>query len=425
MHGPRSRRQCLRAVAVGALGVAGCTADRATPSRTTHLSTTTATATETTHGPTSGPDERVTRTPPGEPALDPVGDWPTLGFDAANTGYAPDGSGLRDAERHWRLDAGGPASVADGALYNVHDRDAEYAALTRRDPGTAEVTSATRLVQYGVNAPPTVADGRVYVTTFIEAFCLAADRDEVLWHGPEMDGVQGGPTVHGGTVYVNSGGYRGVPPHVRAFDAASGEQRWRYDTGSESKSTPAVAGGRVFVNSRDGLHAVDAATGERAFVVADAGYDWATPAAATDAVYTTAYREDGVELLAIDAADGTVRWRAPADPTRHGPPVVADGLVYAGTDDGVVAFDAADGAEVATLHWRGSPVARVGSVVYATEGGVLYALDADGGGVLWTYRTEQVQIQDTVGRTIYGVTPVDGTVYVSARDAFHGLGPAR
>jgi outer membrane protein assembly factor BamB len=287
------------------------------------------------------------------------------------------------------------------------------------------VESATRLVRYGVNAPPTAAAGRVYVTTFIEVFCLAAGRDEVLWRGPEMDGVHGAPTVHDGTVYVNSGGYRGVQPHVRAFDAASGEEQWRYDTRSESKGTPAVAGGRAFVNSRDGLHAIDAATGDREFVVPETAYDWATPAATPDAVYTTAYRDgDGAELLAIDAADGTVRWRVPAGSTRHGPPVVADDVVYVGTDDGVVAL-AADGTEIASLGGAGTPVARVGSVAYAVDGGVLHALDAHGGGVLWSYTTESVRVEDTSGRRIYGVTPVDGAVYVSARDGFHGLGPSR
>lgn len=428
MDAPRSRRQVLRALAAGGAAVAGCTGDRARttpstrrPTTTTATATTTTTETTETHGSTSGPDERETRTPPGAPELDPGGEWPTLGFDAANTGYDPHGTGLRDAERYWRLDAGGPASLHGGTLYNVHDRDREYAALTRRDPATAAVQSATRLVQYGVNSPPTVAAGRVYVATFIEVLCLAPDRDEVLWRGPEMDGVHGTPTVHDGTVYVNSGGFQGVQPHVRAFDAASGEEQWRYDTGSESKGTPAVAGGRVFVNSRDGLHAIDAATGDRAFVVPDAAYDWATPAATADAVYTTAYRDDGVELLAIDAADGTVRWRVPADPTHHGPPVVAGDIVYAGTDDGVVAL-AADGTKIASLGGAGAPVARVGSVVYAADGGVLYALDAHAG-ELWSHTTEQVRVEDTVGRAISGVTPVDGAVYVSARDGFHGLGP--
>jgi hypothetical protein len=42
-----------------------------------------------------------------------------------------------------------------------------------------------------------------------------------------------------------------------------------------------------------------------------------------------------------------------------------------------------------------------------------------------THTTDSVRIRDTVGRPVYGVTPVHGAVYVAARDAFHAFGPAR
>ncbi|WP_137287269.1 outer membrane protein assembly factor BamB family protein [Halorussus salinisoli] len=422
----RSRRAFLRAVTVGSLGLAGCTGERRPVGSTTTPppSTTATTDGETTAG-TTGPDERVTETPPGAPALPASGEWPTYRFDARNTGYNPDGDGLRDGEQYWRLRAGGPASVSDDALFNVSGYERDEGALTRRDPGTLSVRSATGLVGYGINSPPTVADGRVFVTTFVEAFCLAADRDEVLWRGPEMDGIHGAPTVSDDTVFVNSGGYQSVPAQLRAFDAASGDQRWRYDTESESKSAPAVADGRVFVVARDGLHAIDAATGAGLFVVGDAGDEWSAPVVADGTVYVVAYRDEDDELFAIDAADGTVHWRFQPSGLDGEPPVVADGTVYVGTDRGVVALDSSDGTRTTTLGNQGTPVARVGDVIYATDRGTLFALDAegDGEGVLWSHRTEQVQIEDTIGRNIYGVTPVDGAVYVSARDAFHGFGP--
>lgn len=437
MPSPRSRRDLLRALAVGSVGLAGCvgedesaatttrtattTADATTATTTRTTSTTTSTARTRTTSDISSIDERVTATPPGEPSLSPSGEWPAYRFDAQNTGYAPGGDGLRDGEAYWRLRAGGPPSVSDGDLFNVSGYEREGAALTRRDPATMAVRSATDLVEYGVNSPPTVADGRVFVTTFIEAFCLAADRDELLWRGPEMDGIQGTPTVADDTVFVNSGGYKSVPAHLRAFDAATGTERWRYDTGSETKSTPAVADGTVFVNGRDGLHAVDAATGDARYTVPETGARWASPAVSNGTVYVVA---EGGELFAIDAADGSVRWRFQDPELDDEPPVLADGLVYAGTESGVVALDTADGSKVTSLGGGGTPVARVGDVLYAVEDGELHALDAGGDGLLWSHRTEQVQISDTIGRTIYGVTPVDGAVYVSARDAFHGIGPA-
>lgn len=424
---PHTRRDVLEAVvAAGTLGVAGCATSSSPGSdgQSPPSPTETAEPPATESNPTGGPDERVTATPPGSPALDPSGAWPTYRFDAANTGFAPEGRGLRDAEPHWRLNAGGPASVAAGTLFNLHGLGRDYVSLARRDPATAEVRSATRLVQYGTNAPPTFADGRAFVTTFIEVFCLAADRDEVRWRGPEMDGIQGAPTVHDGTVFVNSGGFKGVSPHLRAFDAATGEERWRYDTDSESKSTPAVGDGGVFVSARDGLHGVDAATGDERFVVEEAGGEWSTAVVADGIVYTMAYREGDDELFAVDAADGTVRWTVPTERGGSDPPVVADDLVYVGSGDGVVALDASDGTRAAELGGSGTPVARLGDVVYLTDAGAIVAVDADGGARLWSHRTEEVQIHDTIGRHVYGVTPVDGAVYVSARDAFYGFGPA-
>jgi outer membrane protein assembly factor BamB len=431
MPTPRSRRQVLRSLSVGgALGLAGCLGGSESPDSvsTTDSTTTTppTTATTTDAEPTTetdDTDERVTRTPPGSPALSPSGEWPTYRFDARNAGYNPDGAGVRDVEPYWRLRPVGTPSVSDDALFAVSGYDRNSRAFTRRNPATAGVRSETDLVQYGVNSPPTVADGRAFVTTFIEVFCLATDRDEVLWRGPEMDGVQGAPTVSDGTVFVNSGGFQSVSSHLRAFDAETGAERWRYDTGSETKSTPAVADGRVFVNSAEGLHAVDTGSGERLYTVPETGNEWGTPAISEGTVYVVATRREDNELFAIDAADGSVRWRHRSSELGSDPPVLADGLVYVPDADGVVALDSSAGTPVTTLGGRGEPVARVGSVVYAVENGELYALDAEGEGVLWSYRTEEVQIQDTIGRNVYGVTPVDGAIYVSARDAFHGIGP--
>lgn len=434
---PRFRRQVLRSLGVaGAYGLTGClggsesasqTTTSATPARLTPPPTTTTTSTGGDDGDevtgTESIDERVKRTPPGTPALSPSGEWPEYRFDAGNTGYDPEGSGVRDAEPYWRLRPAGTPSVSEGTMYNQATHGPDSAGLARRDPATAEVRSTTELVEYGVNSPPTVADGCVFVTTFIEVFCLAADRDEVLWRGPEMDGVQGAPTVSDGTVFVNSGGFRSVSPHLRAFDAETGAEQWRYDTGSETKSTPAVADGRVFVNARNGLHAVDAASGERLYRVPETVGEWSTASVSDGTVYVASERDEADELFAIDAVSGSVRWRYRSSALGSEPPVVADEVVYAPSEDGVVALDSTDGTTVTALGGRGTPVARVGDVLYAVEDGSLYALDARGDGVRWSYRTEQVQVQDTIGRIIYGVTPVDGAVYVSARDAFHGLGP--
>lgn len=420
------RRPLLGALLTIALG--GCSQSNE-PSSTTGVTSSAPTTNtvsttddpETTTG-TSGPDERVKTPPPGDPPLEPSGTWPQFRYDGGNTGANPDGEGVRDGDSYWRLRPSGPASIDANALYNVTTRDGTRG-LARRRPTTFESTAHTPLVGYGVNSPSALAGDRVFVTTFIEVFCLAADRDEVLWRGPEMNGIQAAPTVAGDQVFVNSGGFQDVAPHVRAFDVADGTEHWRYDTNAESKGTPAVADGAVYVTASDGLHAVDSASGERLFHEPSVTGRWATPATDGERVYAMSRTDGTKELVVLDAANGAERWRKQTPAMDSEPPVVTSDSVYIATDDGVVALDPSDGTERATLGGRGKPVALVGDVLYATEGGTLYAIDTSGEGELWSHTTEEVQIEDTIGQHIYGVTPVDGAVYVSARDAFHGIGP--
>ena len=51
---------------------------------------------------------------------------------------------------------------------------------------------------------------------------------------------------------------------MHAIDAATGKAAWTFTTRARVDSSPAVAGGRVYVGSNDGrLYVLDAATGEK------------------------------------------------------------------------------------------------------------------------------------------------------------------
>ena len=73
-------------------------------------------------------------------------------------------------------------------------------------------------------------------------------------------------------------------------------------------------------------------------------------------------------------------------------PTVADGVVYAGSDDNhVYALD----AETGELLWRfetddvirSSPTVAGGAVYVGSNDNHVYALDAETGGLLWSYAT--------------------------------------
>jgi outer membrane protein assembly factor BamB len=341
-----------------------------------------------------------------------------------------EGRGLRDGAAYWRIDGGevpywrfegGGAPATDGErLFNVAKGPEGDVFLARRDPRTLAIASRTEFEWAGeVIHPPTVAGDRTFLTRFESVICFATDRDEVLWRGPTMDGISGAPTVHDDTVLVATGGFTGVDPQLRAFATEDGEQLWRYDGGTDA-GTPAVADGTAFVGGSDGVHAVDLATGERRFRAPDVTDDLAAPIVADGTVVST-YDLLGM-VVALSADDGTVLWRHAAETDR--PPVVAEGEVYVdtGTEEGTVALDLEDGSVRRTFDGGGAPVARVGDVLYTASNGVLRALDVDGSH-LWTHATERVQVDDMIGQGISGVTPVDGAVYVAARDGLHGIGP--
>ena len=79
------------------------------------------------------------------------------------------------------------------------------------------------------------------------------------WRFETGDIVRSSPAVAGGTVYVGS-----FDNHLYAIDAETGEQQWQFETGDRVRSSPAVAGGTVYVGSNDGhLYAIDAETGQQ------------------------------------------------------------------------------------------------------------------------------------------------------------------
>ncbi|ELZ30875.1 PQQ repeat-containing protein [Halogeometricum pallidum JCM 14848] len=426
-----TRRSFLQLSGLALAAAAGCASrgddasspTDAPPRPSTATPTESPPATET-YGPTDGPDERLTRTPPGDPPLNPDGSWPQYRFDAGNTGYASEAEGLRDGVGYWSLNGGHVPSVADGALYNLHVGD-ETTDFTRRDPATATVRSRTELVDYGTNSPPAVADDRAFVTTFAEVFCLATDRDEVLWRGPRTRGIQGAPTVVDDALLVNCGGFTETEPQLSAFDF-DGTERWTYESGFDSNSTPAVGDGAVFVSTEADIRAVELATGEERFVTDTVHDRWANVVVSDGTAYVAGHvgNEDD-RVYALNASDGSVEWRTGPFRNRPGPPVVAGGTVYVGgAGDAMLALDAEDGAQVREFGRRAEPICRAGDVLYARQDGWLYAYDATTGEGLWSYRTPEVQVSDQIMQGVYGVTPVGSAVYVDAADGLHGIGPA-
>lgn len=272
-----------------------------------------------------------------------------------------------------------------------------------------------------VPASPAIAGGLVYFPSYDGRFyAVEAQTGALRWKTAtggerrfEAKGLHGmqpksqtfpdpydiflsSPVVAAGTVYFGSG-----DGNFYALDAASGELRWKFQTGDVVHASPAYAGGTLYFGSWDSyFYAVDAATGkekwrfhggEDPFVHNQVGFQ-SSPVVADGVVYTGC-RDSNV--YALDAATGKEKWRF----NNRGSwvissPAVAGGKVVFGTSDSSLfhAVEAATGKAVYQQDTKAfvfSSPAVAGDVVYlGVLNGTLEARDLNTGALLWDFRTE-------------------------------------
>lgn len=191
----------------------------------------------------------------------------------------------------------------------------------------------------------------------------------------------------------------GSPARVWTAQVDGGSNRQRL------AAPPVVAEGKLFVvDVTATVHAFDANTGAKLWSGSVAEGDENRPARFGGGVSYDGgrvYATDGLgDVVAMNAADGAVAWRAkPGGPLR-GAPTVANDTVYVLTQDNqIFALNQADGkvrwAQSGTLEQQGvfgvaAPASAQGTVVAGFSSGELNAYRYENGRVLW---------QDALSRT--------------------------
>ena len=135
----------------------------------------------------------------------------------------------------------------------------------------------------------------------------------------------------------------------------------------------------------------------------------------------TVYFASGGALYALNASDGTTKWRYPADGKAHadfgGTPALAGGFLYAADDNGqVYKLDAATGKETWTAKLEGAlrsaPVVSGGLVYLGSTSDHCYALSAETGAVAWDEPTEgAITASPTITGGLVVFTSTDNHVY--------------
>jgi outer membrane protein assembly factor BamB len=133
---------------------------------------------------------------------------------------------------------------------------------TESDPGTLyAIDAASGNVRWRyqpggiVFTAPVAASGLVYVKTATNGAVHALDRQtgKLAWKHVTSVSASNGVAVAGGRLYYS------LSLAMQALDARSGAPLWKFDPGNYDamSTTPAVAGGLVFIGSNDGtLYAI-------------------------------------------------------------------------------------------------------------------------------------------------------------------------
>lgn len=416
---PCHRRDVLAGFSTGAVVLAGCTSLRGGASNTT----------TTTDPAPIGPPEDDTS---GEPGL-----WPIEGHDAGRTG-ATTRSTVPDAvEAHWsqeRSDAAhsttapvvGPNHIFVGYSESTDTNGVYDARVAGFDPKTGTERFDVR-----------IGRGRVYGLALTDDHLIAVTRGDgdqrsrlaAVSDGGAQEWTQALPDVTGppalldGTLYLAT---RGDDSAVIAFDT-DGTEQWRQAVDGGCYNAPVVGVGAVFVGLEDGrVTALDATSGAHRWTQPIAPDDpccpdiQGTPTYAAGRLFVPGIDE---HLYAADPDDGSTVWSTRVVPEDYGNPVpspaVVDGTVFLQTHHGgALALDVADGE----IRWRrqenasaGTPAATPDAVVFPA-GDRIVARDA-AGEHLWTF---EMYVPDAPGSAAYIMDPevalAHDRVYVSVHD---------
>ena len=262
-----------------------------------------------------------------------------------------------------------------------------------------ETRLLSRTMFSGITASPKVAFDWVFIGTFNESggpgavASLWASNGTIRWTHATASVDYSSVAYAGGSLYVGVMGIYnttsqvafGPPYGVLSLDASTGTERWFFPTSGSVAASPALFGSSlVIAPSKDGnVYALNASTGQEVWHASVAA-GVSSPAIFGDTVVVGggAFGSGG-QVVALDARSGTQRWAFTANGPIQGSVAFADGkvIVASNTDHGTIyALNATSG----TLLWSfepspseyilGSPVVADGYVFAPSDNGHVYAL---------------------------------------------------
>ena len=338
-------------------------------------------------------------------------DWPQWrgpNRDGAIASFTSPSSWPERLARQWQVDVGlGYATpLVVGTRLYLFTRQGEEEVMQALDASSGkplwrtsyrapfEMNSSTARHRAGPKSTPAHAGGRLFtlgMSSIVTAFDAATGKQ--LWQKPATKAQPAfhtamSPLVDGDRVIIHVGGPGDSA--LTAFDVATGQERWRWTGDSPAYGSPI-----------------------------------AVELAGTRQIVTFTHKN----LVGVSAATGALLWSrpfsTPSDTTSQTPILHKDTLIQAGRENGFVAFRVVrkgDGFATEDV-WRTDQVSQhmtngvaIDGVLYGLShrnSGQYFALDLDGGKVLWTSDPRQAENVSFVraGNTIFALED-DGEMVV-------------
>ncbi len=337
--------------------------------------------------------------------------------------------GTRDGKVHWQFKGSDMMlvyAVANGAVYasansTLYALNASSGALLWKYQAPQQISQV--LTDAGVVYANTAASGNRSTLA-----ALKATDGALLWQytlATQTPGLQG---AIDGTVYdLQLSGDPGSPTAaqtVYAFQGSDGHLLWQMSLASSDglvNGAPVVDSGVVYFGTTQGaLSAFDVNTGKLLWHVArpsTGGPDFGPVSVSPTVANGLVYIGDSQGVSAYRASDGTRQWQYAAANGSPFPaqPTVADGVVYYGAASGlIVALHASDGSLIWQQHAPGAmqPLV-VSNGLVISDAGPVYALRASDGSQVWQSDVTPSGLGTPAGKA---ETVGAGSVYIGSDD---------
>ncbi|MCX8207734.1 MAG: PQQ-binding-like beta-propeller repeat protein, partial [Methanothrix sp.] len=176
-------------------------------------------------------------------------------------------------------------------------------------------------------ASPAALGGKIYFPGGDPAlYCVDASTKEIVWRTPADAVITSGPAIWNSTVFFVT------ERSITALNATTGQALWQRSING-TRSTPAIAFGRIYVGTDDKRVVCIDANGSQIWETEVNGPVISSPLFLDNRIYLGTNTDAGT-IYALNASDGSVVWRYSVDEYIMSSPSASDGILFIGADDG-------------------------------------------------------------------------------------------